>query len=138
MLDGDDRKFMDDILPYMQDDRYIKIDGKPVLSIYRCDMFPKKRFIKMIENLRKYAREAGFPDLYIMITNRENIDDVAEVGADALVEFPPAAIWPECGRYQPEGYVNPNFKGDIFDLTPFVQQKKYLKNMEVKKYFDQR
>ena len=95
LLDGDDRKFMDDILPYMQDDRYIKIDGKPVLSIYRCDMFPKKRFIKMIENLRKYAREAGFPDLYIMITNRENIDDVAEVGADALVEFPPAAIWPE-------------------------------------------
>lgn len=135
LLDGDDRKFMDDILPYMQDDRYIKIDGKPVLSIYRCDMFPKKRFIKMIENLRKYAREAGFPDLYIMITNRENIDDVAEVGADALVEFPPAAIWPECGRYQPEGYVNPNFKGDIFDLTPFVQQKKYLKKYGSKKVF---
>lgn len=133
--DGDDKRFMDDILPYMKDDRYIKINGKPVLSIYRCDMFTKKRFCLLIENFRKYAKEAGFPDLYIMITNREFTGDVAEWGAEALVEFPPAAIWPECGRYIPQGYVNPNFRGDIFDLAPFVQQKKYLKKYVSKTVF---
>lgn len=133
--DNDDKKFMDDILPYMKDERYIKIDGKPVLSIYRVDMFTKKRFCLLLQNFRKYAKEAGFPDLYIMITNREFTDDVTEWGADALVEFPPAAIWPECGRYQPQGYVNPNFKGDIFELNPFVQQKKYLKKYPSKKVF---
>lgn len=132
---GDDRRFMDDILPYMLDERYIRIDGKPVLSIYRIDMFTKKRFLQFIKNIRQYAKDAGLPDLYIMITDRDFKDDVEDWGADALAEFPPAAIWPECGRYQPEGYINPNFKGDIFDLTPYVQQKKYLKKGPSKKVF---
>ena len=34
LADGDDKKFMADVLPYMKDKRYIKINGKPVLVIY--------------------------------------------------------------------------------------------------------
>lgn len=133
--DNDARKFMDDMLPFMKDDRYIKIDGRPVLTIYRCDMFPKKRFINMIKEMRDIAKKNGFPDLYIMLTNREDIGDVTEWGMDALVEFAPCFVYPQCGRMSPQGYVNPNFKGDLFDITPFIEKRSYLRTYKTKKVF---
>lgn len=133
--DGDAARFMDDMLPFMKDDRYIKIDGRPVLSIYRCDMFPRKRFIAMMEEMRRIARENGFPDLYLMLTNREDNGDVTEWGMDALVEFAPCFVYQFCGRPQPQGYVNPKFKGDLFDITPFIEKRQYLRPYKTGKVF---
>ena len=135
LSEGDGQKFMDDILAYMQDERYIRIDGKPILSIYRVDLFPKKQFLKFIREIRKIAKKEGFPDLYILITDRAFEGNVTDWGADALAEFPPAAIWRECGIYQPKGYINPDFHGEIYDLNPYVQQKKYLKRNTSGKVF---
>ncbi|MCR5566929.1 MAG: glycoside hydrolase family 99-like domain-containing protein [Clostridiales bacterium] len=133
--DGDARKFMDDILPFMKDERYVRIDGRPVLTIYRCDMFPRKRFINMMNEMREIARQNGFPDLYLMLTNRENMGDVTEWGMDALVEFAPCFVYPLCGKMTPQGYVNPNFRGDLFDITPFIEKRSYLQTYKTAKVF---
>ena len=133
--DGDEDRFMQDILPYMHDERYIKIDGRPVLSIYRCDMFKKSRFVKAVNRMREIAKKEGFPDLYLMLTNREFNGNVKEWGFDALVEFPPAYIYPEADRFEYEGYVNPNFKADIFDIDNYVRDKRYLQKYGENEYF---
>lgn len=131
----DAEKFMHDILPFIRDERYIKIDGKPVISIYRCDMFEKDVFLHFVEEIRTIAKNEGFPDLYLMLTNRVFEGDVAEWGMDAMVEFPPSYLFPLCNRYSYYGYMSKNLRADIFDITPFVEQKQYFKDYKSTDYY---
>lgn len=127
LTDEDDQRFMNDILPYFRDSRYIKIDGKPVLVIYKIKMFEKSRAKILLSNFRKLAKMAGFPDLYIMLTNVFHFeDDVREWGADALVEFPPHGVWDLADTYNLPGYVNPHYKGIIHDASAFIDNKAYM------------
>lgn len=130
----DDKKLFNDLLPYFKDKRYIKIDGKPLFSIYNIRIFEKKRAILLIKNLRKYAKEAGFKDLFITVTNFNSFDeDVSEWGIDALNEFPPAFTY--ANEYKPNGFLYSDFKGYIHDAREFIDNKKYLRQYKSKKYF---
>lgn len=134
LRDGDDEKLFNDLLPYFHDPRYIKIDGKPLFSIYNIRIFEKARIKKLIKNLKKYAKDAGFPGLFVTITNAFDFDeDVAEYGADALNEFPPSFIF---GReYVPDGFIYPGFMGYIHDANDIMDNKKYMRAYHSQKYF---
>ena len=45
------------------DDRYIKIDGRPLMLIYRAQQLPNPK--RTAELWRTEAQKAGFPDLYL-------------------------------------------------------------------------
>ena len=64
----DYRKFIKDIKKYLLDDRYIKIDGKPVIMIYNPDAIPNYK--ELVTKWRKYAQEEGIEDLYIISKNK--------------------------------------------------------------------
>jgi lipopolysaccharide biosynthesis protein len=124
---NDEKRFMESVLPYMKDSRYIKIDGRPILVIYRVNIFEKERIKLLLNNLRRIAIENGFPDLYIMLTNAFDFrDNVAEWGADAVVEFPPHGILGLLELNKNLGYINPYFDGKIFDTQSFIENKKYM------------
>lgn len=132
----DTSKFMEDILPYMKDSRYIKIKGKPLLIIYRINLFEKEFIKKILHNLRKKAKERGFSDLYIMVTNAFDFEeDVQEWGADAIVEFPPHVIQRLLSDYKPSGYLNPYYNGKIYDVLSFIKERKYMLKHNTKVYF---
>ncbi len=136
LMEDDDWKFMRDILPYMSDPRYIKIHGKPVLVIYRINIFERRRFRKLLHNFREIARNNGFPDLYIMVTNAFDFkEDSAEWGADALVEFPPHIVQSLMEKYRPEGYLNPYFNGRILDASSFIKHHRYMLKHNGQPYF---
>lgn len=136
LKEGDDRKFMEDILPYMRDSRYIKIDEKPVLVIYRVNIFEQAKVKELLYNFKKIAQENGFPDLYILATTAFDFDETPhEWGADALVEFPPHGFTQLMENYRPEGYLNPYFKGKIFDVSTFVKGRRYLKKHNSEIFF---
>ena len=127
LADDDDEKFMIDIIPYLKDKRYIKVSGKPILSIYRHQLFPKKRYFQLLANFRKIAKDYGFPDLFIMMVNHSDFDEnVNDWGADALVEFQPFMMNKYLPVVKPTGYLNPYLFGDIFDTTDYIKNKKYL------------
>ncbi len=133
--DKDDEKFMEDILPFFCDSRYIKIDEKPLFIIYTLEVFEKERSVQLVDNFRRIAKENGFPDLYILISTHNNFDeDVREYGADGLVEFPPSFM-SDCSPYVPRGYVNPYFAGSIFDLNQYISEKKYLRQYRNKEIY---
>lgn len=124
--EGDAEKFLDELLPVISDPRYITIDGKPLLIIYRGNLFDKLTMISLLSNMRKRARYHGFKDLYIMITTAGNFDEkVSVLGADALVEFPPHGMT-SIEAFRPQGYINPYFVGKIFNTDKFIKEKKYM------------
>lgn len=86
----DDEAFLRHIERYFKDSRYHKVDGKPVLTVYRPSLFPEPK--ATVQRWRRLAREMGFPDLYLIATNSFGFTDYSEMGFDALSEFPPHMI----------------------------------------------
>lgn len=131
---NDEQKFMDDILPYMKDDRYIRIDNKPVLIIYDLHTYEFDRYISFNKNIRKIAKDNGFDDLYIMSTTHgadlvnglSYKDFISKYNIDALFEFFPQGISVYDVKYKPTKYFNPKFKGFCWDIEEFIKNKKYL------------
>ena len=135
-LNNDDAiKFMNDILPYMKDERYIKIDNKPLLVIYDIMIFPYDSYIKFNREIRKIAKANGFEDLYIIspVGKTENLKSLKEVitkyELNSLFEFWPFGFAEYKNILIEDKYekiINPYFKGNIFNIEKFINEQKYL------------
>ena len=58
----DDLAHIKHLIAFFTDNRYIKVNGKPIFIVYRPKLFPDIK--KTIAIWRKAVQEAGFPDLY--------------------------------------------------------------------------
>jgi lipopolysaccharide biosynthesis protein len=76
-----------DLNRFFTDQRYLKIDGKPIVVIYRPGII--KDLEAMVAIWRKAAVAAGFPGIHLVATNSFGFDDPGSIGFDALCEFPP-------------------------------------------------
>lgn len=84
----DDRNHIQFLIKYFEDERYIKVEGKPVFIIYRPKFFPDIE--RTIEIWREEVKKAGFPDLYIGFSqNFEHQYDPKSKGFDFAFEFQP-------------------------------------------------
>jgi lipopolysaccharide biosynthesis protein len=85
---ADDLRHIDSLLPAFRDPRYIRIDGRPLLLVYRSELIPDPTNTARI--WRRAAIEAGVGDLYIArVEGFERGIDPATIGFDAAVEFAP-------------------------------------------------
>lgn len=75
-------------LDFFKDERYIKINGKPVLLIYKYSLIPN--FEEMISLWSDMAKKAGFPGIYLVETLRDKSESNHCDAFDAHVEFEPA------------------------------------------------
>jgi GT2 family glycosyltransferase/glycosyltransferase involved in cell wall biosynthesis/ubiquinone/menaquinone biosynthesis C-methylase UbiE len=82
--DADLLRYLD---KYFRDERYLKIDGKPVLTVYRPSILPDAA--KTVDRWREIAKELGYPGIYLIATNSFAFTDYKKFGFDALSEFPP-------------------------------------------------
>lgn len=84
----DDLAFIRELLPTFSDPRYVKIDGKPVLLVYKSHLFPD--ILKSTEAWRFEASRHGFPDLFLVTADDWRPDPVhpRELGFDASYEIP--------------------------------------------------
>lgn len=77
----DAEKFMDDVLPYMRDSRYIKINNKPVLLIYKIALAAKSDYLGFVQRIQAIAKQNGFAGLYLLspiedFMDHEKLEDV--------------------------------------------------------------
>ena len=132
--DGDDERFFDDILPFLKDPRYIQVDGKPVLIIYRPHLFEQRRFIRFADIVRKKAVEHGFAGLFMISVNSHNFEeDPTKWGLDAMLEFPPHCLLRH--GLQPKElnfFVNPHFYGHVWDGGEYVEKRRFLYETDYK------
>jgi glycosyltransferase involved in cell wall biosynthesis len=92
----DDRRHIEWLLGAFSDPRYLRIDDRPLLLIYRAKHLPDAR--RTTELWREAARQRGFKGLYLCCVEscmdpREN---PALQGFDAAVEFQPD--WLQLGK----------------------------------------
>ncbi len=117
----DDIDFVSELFPVFKDQRYIKVDGKPMLLVYRADLLVNAK--ELTAKWRQLAKEAGFPDLHLCAVQFYGIDDPSVYGFDAAVEFPPHKfIGPENRPDKPVTISNPSFSGGIVDYRKVLSQ----------------
>ena len=75
------------LLPLFRDRRYIRVDGRPLLLVYKIADIPDVS--AMVRIWRDACRSAGIDDPYLCAVQRRADDDPTPFGFDAAVEFPP-------------------------------------------------
>ena len=125
---------MDDFLKYAKDQRYIKIDNKPIFVISSPKTFEKEKIKNFIKEIRNIAKQNGFEDLYLMsVRGNINSAEIQELGFDAMLEFFPCGI-DDLVTVKKEKFVNPKFSGLAYDMEKFVKEKRYLYNANCKTF----
>jgi lipopolysaccharide biosynthesis protein/ubiquinone/menaquinone biosynthesis C-methylase UbiE len=114
----DDVEFIRYVSKYFADGRYMKIDGKPVLTVYRPSIMPDIK--DTIARWRKEVLGLGYPGLYLIATNAFGFSEYEACGFDALSEFPPHAL--EKVRAREDLAMSPTRTGGIvYDYRSTVQ-----------------
>lgn len=83
----DHRRHFDSVLPALTDPRYVTVDGRPLVYLYRPNDLPDGR--RFTDLWRELARAAGLPDLYLVGQTRSVTDrvDAAALGLDAVATW---------------------------------------------------
>ena len=88
----DDRRHIDYLIRAFKDPRYIRVDGRPLLLIYRVQGMPDP--VRTFDLWRERARAAGIDDLYIVkFDTHGNFESPEGFGADAAAEFVPHGVY---------------------------------------------
>ncbi|MDX5516413.1 MULTISPECIES: glycoside hydrolase family 99-like domain-containing protein [Stenotrophomonas] len=117
-----DIAFIRDAMPYLSDARYIRIDGRPLLIIYRPSLLPDAR--KSLEVWRTYAREQGLGELFIAMVQFD-VDDPRTYGFDAALEFPPHKVARGLSSINHTLEIaNPRYEGYVVDYREMAERSR--------------
>jgi len=114
--------FIEDVMEFLRDERYLTVDGKKVLSVYRVTQIPHYKAV--FEHWRRRAREEGIGELILI-----NVDVVREFdgligtatdsGLDGTHWFPPHNSKWEWIDHAPLG-VDSEFRGNLLSYGALV------------------
>lgn len=78
---------IDYLIKFFRDDRYIKINNRPVMFFYSCSRI--ERFNDMIEYWNRKLNDMGIEDIYVVEFVNSFNNGKNEINSDVLVEFEP-------------------------------------------------
>ena len=111
-------QFILDLLPYLKDERYIRVNGAPFLLIYNLQDIPNPS--EAINTWRAVAEQNGIERLHISAVRRTMESGELELSGhslDSLTDFPPHLL----------GLVNIDHDEDVRFRLPHGQVKDYRK-----------
>jgi len=115
----DDIAFISYISKYLKDPRYRRIDGKPILIVYRPIELPDAKATS--ERWRQWCRENGIGEIYLAYTQSFENNDPRDYGFDGAIEFPPNNSAPPDLTDQVEP-LSPDFTGKAYDWDIFPKR----------------
>lgn len=122
----DDKSVILDLIRYLRHPNYIRVDGKPIILIYRVALFPDIQ--RTVQIWREACREENLGEIHlVMVESLEHAlkgSDPHKYGLDATIEFPPHDM---ATPYSSGAMINPDFSGHIYnyrnEAIKFVNKK---------------
>ena len=116
----DDVAFIRYLNRYFDDPRYLRIHGRPALTVYRPGILPDAR--ATVTRWRAEAKRAGLPGLFLIATNSFGFSQCDEYGFDALSEFPPHETWSPSDNNLV--LLNQDYKGNVYPYAGILESIK--------------
>jgi glycosyltransferase involved in cell wall biosynthesis/tetratricopeptide (TPR) repeat protein len=116
----DDTAFIEHLLPYFDDPRYIRVQGRPLLMIYRVDLFPNAR--ATAQRWAEVCRAHGFAPPYLVKADTGQSDAPQHYGFDASVEFPPHRLSRLSSTQSQLPKIAVEYSGAVFDMRAVIAQ----------------
>lgn len=110
-LADDDLNFIKGLVPFFSDSRYIRIDGKPFLIVYRPQHLPDAK--KTASVWRDYCRTIGIGEIHLCAALTHGNEDYIQFGFDCGVEFPPHNM--QCKNVAEQVPFYEPFRGNIVE-----------------------
>jgi lipopolysaccharide biosynthesis protein len=115
----DDIIFARSLEPMFRDPRYIRIDGRPLLIVYRAGLLPDP--LATARRWRHHFAGAGFGNPYLVMAQTWGDEDPRPFGFDAAVEFPPHKFW-SIPRINPDVEMfDKGYGGNIYEYDSLVK-----------------
>ena len=113
-----DKLVVHDFVKLFSNPRYIRVDGRPLLIVYRSDILRDAK--ATLEYWRKYSIVQGTGDPYIVMAQTFGCIDPRPDGFDAAVEFPPhnGAVIPEISNELT--FLNNQYQGNVYRYSEMV------------------
>lgn len=112
-LPEDDLDFIKSLVPFFEDKRYIRVDEKPFLIVYRAQHLPNAR--RTVERWRDYCRSIGLGEIHVCAALTHGNEDYTQFGFDSGVEFPPHNL--RSGNINNQLNFHSFFRGNVIDYA---------------------
>ncbi|MDR3298438.1 MAG: glycoside hydrolase family 99-like domain-containing protein [Candidatus Accumulibacter sp.] len=117
--DANNLAFIHSLVPFVQDRRYIKVDGKPMILIYHAHLIPDISYTISLWREEMSKQKVG--DIYLVAVQSFSEINPDEFGFDASCEFPPLQTL-NYDRTNGMRFNRP-FTGHVFDYGEMVRHK---------------
>ncbi len=115
---GDAEQFIRDLLPMLRDPRYIRVDGRPLIAVYRTESLPDPRQTAAV--WRDICRAEGIGEIHLVAVRSFSKHDPARDGFDAAMQFPPLQIPAANLAALPGLEAMPGFAGSVHDYEEAI------------------
>lgn len=115
----DDLAFIAHIAPYLRDPRYLRVDGRPLLLVYRPALLPDAR--ATARRWREWCLANGVGEIAIANVHSFDREHPEAFGFDFAVEFPPNLFHAPPMRH-PQRLLNADYQGGIVDWRALQAQ----------------
>ena len=116
--EADHKSVFLDLIRHFKDPRYIRIDGKPMILIYRPLLIHD--LTEMIDVWRSESQKAGLQGIYVVGTTAFGFNHPDKWGLDALCQIPPHGAF--TGEINEElVMLNPEYAGSVYDYADTIE-----------------
>lgn len=109
---ADDTAFIEHVSEYLKDPRYLRVEGKPLLLVYRPGLLTDAA--ATADRWRTWCRENGVGEIHLAYVQSFDSMAPASIGFDSAVSFPPnnARLNPVTADFR---LINADYRGQIYD-----------------------